>query len=73
MAAGDADVTMYKGATTYFAFKYTSTDADASTWEIDNALVYGIVSVGIFENSDAYNLVCMLLYPAETGLYFLFF
>lgn len=51
MPAGDADVTMYKGVSTYFAFKYTSTDADASTWEIDNALVYGVVSVGIFESS----------------------
>jgi hypothetical protein len=51
IAAGDADVTMYKGASTYFAFKYTSTDADASTWEVDNALVSGVMGVGIFENS----------------------
>jgi len=48
--AGTADVTMYTGASTYFAFKYTSTDSDASTWEIDNALVAGVMGVGIFEN-----------------------
>ena len=47
--AGSTDVTMYKGASTYFAFKYTSTDADASTWEVDNALVSGVMGVGIFE------------------------
>lgn len=41
MAAGDVDVTTYNGASTYFAFKYTSTDTDASTWEVDNALVSG--------------------------------
>lgn len=51
MPAGNADVTMYKGASTYFAFKYTSTDSDASTWEVDNTLVSGVLGVGVFENS----------------------
>lgn len=50
MEAGVADVNAYTGANTYFAFKYTSTDADASTWEIDNALIYGIMGVGIIES-----------------------
>lgn len=50
-AAGEGDVTEYKGANTYFAFKYTSSDSDAATWEIDNALIYGIMGVGIPENT----------------------
>jgi hypothetical protein len=40
---------MYNGESTYFAFKYTSTDAAASTWEIDNALLSGAAAVGIAE------------------------
>lgn len=51
--AGDEDVTTYTGASTYFAFKYTSTDSDASTWEVDNALVYGVLGVGVPENETS--------------------
>ena len=51
--AGDEDVTMYTGASTYFAFKYTSTDSDASTWEVDNVLVYGVLGVGVPENETS--------------------
>lgn len=47
--AGEINATEYNGANTYFAFKYTSAD-DASTWEIDNVLIYGESGVGISEN-----------------------
>jgi hypothetical protein len=47
--AGSADVSMYDGTSTYFAYKYTSTDVAASTWEIDNALISGVAAVGIAE------------------------
>lgn len=50
MEAGVADVSAFTGVNTYFAFKYTSTDSDASTWEIDNALIYGITGIGIIES-----------------------
>lgn len=50
MEAGVVDVSAYTGVNTYFAFKYTSTDSDASTWEIDNALIYGITGIGIIES-----------------------
>lgn len=53
MPAGSADVTTHTGASTYFAFKYTSTDSDASTWEVDNVLVYGVLAVGIPESKSA--------------------
>ncbi len=44
---------------TYFAYKYTSTDAAASTWEIDNALIAGVTAVGIFESEE----VNIQIYP----------
>ena len=51
-SAGEADVTMYNGASTYFAFKYISTTEDCSTWEVDNALIYGVLGVGFDEIDD---------------------
>lgn len=64
--AGSADVTTYTGASTYFAFKYTSTDSDASTWEVDNALVYGVLAVGIPESKSA----SMSVYPNPANTIF---
>jgi len=50
--AGAADFTMYAGMNTYLAFRYISTSSDAATWEVDNALVYGILEVGIAETEE---------------------
>lgn len=50
--AGDGDVSEYNGASTYFAFKYVSTVDDCSTWEVDNALVYGVIGVGMEEAEE---------------------
>lgn len=50
--AGEIDVIMYNGASTYFAFRYISTTEDCSTWEVDNALIYGLLGVGIDEIDD---------------------
>ena len=47
--AGEADVSTYNGTSTYFAFKYVSTVDDCATWEVDNALIYGVISVGVEE------------------------
>jgi len=58
-SAGLADVTMYNGASTYFAFKYISTAEDCSTWEVDNALVYGTLGVGVPEIEE----VIIQVYP----------
>ncbi len=43
--AGIGDVTEYISASTYFAFKYTSTDTDAATWEVDNIRVYSYIPI----------------------------
>ncbi len=39
--AGTVDITSYIGATTYIAYKYTSTSSSAATWEVDNITVAG--------------------------------
>jgi len=52
-SAGNADFSMYGGVDTYLAFRYISTDSDAATWEVDNALIYGVLHVGISEVKEA--------------------
>ncbi|PCJ77852.1 MAG: hypothetical protein COA57_16490 [Flavobacteriales bacterium] len=37
--SGNIDLTTYKSSATYIAFKYTGTDVDGSTWEVDNILI----------------------------------
>ncbi len=39
--AGTVDISAYASATTYIAFKYTSTSSAAATWEVDNVTVAG--------------------------------
>ncbi len=43
--AGTVDITANSGASTYIAFKYTSTTAAAATWEVDNVKVEGDFNV----------------------------
>jgi hypothetical protein len=49
--AGVADISNYISASTYIAFVYNSTDSDASTWEIDNVEVLGILGTSVEENA----------------------
>ncbi len=49
--SGEVDLSAYLGGTVYLAFKYTSDNDHSSTWEVDNLLVYGVMSVGVDENS----------------------
>ncbi len=51
ISAGTADISGYATEATYVAFVYNSTSTDASTWEVDNADVLGVVSIGIDNNS----------------------
>ncbi len=46
--AGTVDINAYVGATTYVAFKYTSTTAGASTWEVDSIYVAGEQALDAF-------------------------
>ncbi|MCB2206922.1 MAG: choice-of-anchor J domain-containing protein [Bacteroidetes bacterium] len=50
--AGDADFTPYAGMNTYLAFRYISTSSDAATWEVDNAVIYGVYYVSIDEMEE---------------------
>lgn len=48
--SGALDILSYASPTLYVAFKYTSTTAGASTWEVDYVRVIGEGSVGVSEN-----------------------
>lgn len=41
MPTGDIDLSAYTGGLLYVAFKYTGTNSDGRTWEIDNILITG--------------------------------
>jgi len=47
IASGDVDLSGIAGTDIYLAFKYTSTDDESSTWEVDNILITGLPNVGI--------------------------
>lgn len=59
VASGEIDLEDYQSASTYLAFKYTSTDVESATWELDDLYVYGVTNVGVQENMD----VALQLYP----------
>jgi len=46
--AGTVNIDAYAGATTYIAFKYTSTTAGAATWEVDSIYVAGVEPLNTF-------------------------
>ncbi len=64
--SGDVDLTSMAAQSSYVAFKYTSTNEQSSTWEVDDILIYGIQGVGIPE-TDRENVT---LYPNPAADYF---
>jgi len=59
ISAGTADVSAYATVATYFAFVYNSTNVEASTWEVDNADVLGVINTGI----DNVSTTTLRVYP----------
>jgi len=59
MSAGTADISTYVTSSTYIAFVYNSTDVEASTWEVDNANVLGVINTGI----DKVSTTTLRVYP----------
>lgn len=56
VGSGDADITAYKSASTYIAFKYTGSSTSGRTWEIDNVYVgenAGSGTVAIEEQNES--------------------
>lgn len=45
-SSGNVDVSGIAGQDVYIGFKYTSTDTESSTWEVDDIVVMGVSSVG---------------------------
>jgi type IX secretion system substrate protein len=48
--AGSMDITGFSSDATYIAFIYNSTTSEASTWEIDNIEILGVIGTGISSN-----------------------
>jgi hypothetical protein len=46
-SSGIIDIEEYATTNAYIAYKYTSTDSESSTWELDDIKVYGETSTGI--------------------------
>ena len=59
--SGDVDLSGINGSNIYLAFKYTSTDSQSSTWEIDDILITGLPNVGI--NNPALNDIKVNVFP----------
>ena len=57
--SGAIDVSGTNGTNVHVAFKFTSTDTESATWEVDEALTTGILIVGIPEmaSSNGFNVV----------------
>ena len=62
--SGDIDISSYNGGSVYIAFKYTSTDSESATWEVDEVLITGTELVGISDNSMGQNELKVLPNPA---------
>ena len=64
--SGEIDLGIYANPGSYLAFKYTSNDTEASTWELDNLFTFGTTDVGTIENEE--NLVRFYPNPASDQL-----
>ncbi len=56
VSSGDLDISAYTGGTAYVAFKYTGTNTDGKTWQIDD--------INIFEPSSAPVISNILINPS---------
>ena len=50
--SGNIDISSINGTGVHIAFKYTSTDTQSSTWEVDEVLTTGILIIGIAEKGN---------------------
>ena len=64
--SSQVDLGNYLNQKIYLAFKYTSTDAASSTWEVDNLFVYGVKATGV----NQHNADNVAIYPNPAKGYF---
>ncbi len=50
--SGNIDISAIMGSNVYVAFKFTSTDTESATWEVDDIVILGVSSVGIPETKE---------------------
>ncbi len=63
--SGDIDISSYNSSEVYVAFKYTSTDSESATWEVDEILITGTELVGIVGHAKDQNVLKVLPSPAK--------
>jgi hypothetical protein len=62
--SGAVDVSGISGTNIHIAFKFTSTDTESATWEVDEVLTTGILIVGIPQATDTKEF-CMVPNPSH--------
>lgn len=51
VSSGDIDISGVSGAAVYVAFKFTSSDSESATWEVDDILITGNEVTGVGEQN----------------------
>jgi hypothetical protein len=51
ISSGDIDISFIDGENVYVAFKFTSTDDESATWEVDDVLITGTGASGFGEQN----------------------
>ncbi|MCK4569607.1 MAG: choice-of-anchor J domain-containing protein, partial [Bacteroidales bacterium] len=60
ISSGDIDISEINGEEVYIAFKFTSTNAESATWEVDDILITGTGGTGLGEQNN---------FPAQLNIY----
>ncbi len=61
--SGDIDLMNYLNQNIYVGFKFTSTDTESATWEVDNILVMGTTGTATFEDVNKAKVFAVNNYP----------
>ncbi|MEE4257532.1 MAG: choice-of-anchor J domain-containing protein [Bacteroidales bacterium] len=68
VSSGDIDISGIEGESVYIAFKYTSSNSESATWEIDNILITGSGGSSIIEDESFATEVRFYPNPARNTL-----
>lgn len=68
VSSGDIDISGIDGESVYIAFKFTSTNTESATWEIDNILITGSEGTSIIEDNGFTTEVNFYPNPASNTL-----
>jgi hypothetical protein len=66
ISSGNIDLSDISGTEVYLGFKFTSTDAESATWELDDILITGAVGTGISEGNELNTIISLYPNPAAS-------